>query len=70
MDRDPGDVLEELERQWDLSQEAAEAALEDWDQQELDSEEYSGLIDTVIETQRQQRDKYLAVKSHKQRFGL
>ena len=54
-------MLEKLEQQWDLSQEAAEAALD----QLLDAGELGldpELIDEVLITQRQQQDLYQAVK--------
>jgi hypothetical protein len=68
MDRDSNLVLEELEWQWDLSQEAAESALDDWyqDEDEPDPE----LIDAVLETQKEQRDRYKAVRDHKRTHSL
>ena len=68
MDRDSNLALEELEWQWDLSQEAAESALDDWyqDEDEPDPE----LIDAVLETQKEQRDRYKAVRDHKRTNSL
>jgi hypothetical protein len=68
MDRDSNLVLEELEWQWDLSQEAAESALDDWYQDEAEPD--PELIDAVLETQKEQRDRYKAVRDHKRTHSL
>jgi hypothetical protein len=74
MDRDSNLVLEELEWQWDLSQEAAESALDDWYQDEDEDgdedEPDPELIDAVLETQKEQRDRYKAVRDHKRIHSL
>ena len=62
-------MLEELEQQWDLSQEAASAALD----QLLDAGELGldpELIDEVLITQRQQQDLYQAVKVQRRNCAL
>ena len=64
MDFDPELVLDELERQWDVSQEAAELALDDWYQDDSESEA-DDLIEAVLRTQREQRERYQAVREHR-----
>ena len=64
MERAHNTLLEELEQQWDLSQEAAEAALNElFDAGELGLD--PDLIDEVLITQRQQHDLYRAVKAQR-----
>jgi hypothetical protein len=68
MDYDSGVDLEELERQWDASREAAEAALNHWNQK-CDEAKADELIEAVLVTQREQRDRYKAVREYRQKYG-
>jgi len=68
MDFDPDVDLDELERQWDVSLEAAESALDDWYQDDSESEA-DDLIEAVLRTQREQRDRYQAVREHRKLCG-
>jgi hypothetical protein len=68
MDFDPDVDLDELERQWDVSLEAAESALDDWYQDDSESEA-DGLIEVVLRTQREQRERFQAVREHRKLCG-
>ena len=69
MGKDGGSDLKELERQWDASQDAAEAALAEWNDDEGQSDS-SDLIETVLETQRRQLDRYKAVRDYKRKYRV
>jgi len=61
---DPNTLLDTLEREWDLSLEAADSALDDWFEDDLLD---AGRIDAVIDTQRDQQSRYEAVVTHRRK---